>query len=141
MSQQADFYILAASDHQARQGFLIKLLGQIQSRNLSVLILLDNEEEVAELDNTLWDYRPDAFLPHHKLGTTPESSIALASSLPQLPSHDVLVNFTNEAKAIEEYPRIVEVIIQEDSVLTCTRKRYQEYRDLGWQLNRHDMRN
>lgn len=140
MDKQADFYILSANTSHAREGFLIKLLGKIQSKGLRVLILVDNEVLAVELDKQLWDHRPDTFLPHHIIGTDPSAFIGITHQKPNLPNHDVLVNFSTNEKITEDYPRVVEVVIQEDSTLNITRKRYQQYREQQWTLNRHDLR-
>lgn len=140
MNKQADFYILAANTAHAREVFLVKLLEQIQPRGLSVLVLVDNPILAAEFDKQLWDHRPDTFLPHHILGTDPSAFIGITHQKPNLPSHDVLVNFSNDSQIIEDYPRVVEIVIQAESVLATTRQRYQQYKEQEWLLNRHDLR-
>lgn len=140
MEKQADFYILADNTQHARVGFLIKLLTQIQPRGLNALILVDDQSSAEELDQQLWDYRPDTFLPHRLLGSETTAFTTIAHLAPALPTHDVLINLQSKVELVNGYPRIVEIVIQDDTVLTSTRLRYQHYREQGWTLNRHDMR-
>lgn len=140
MSQQADFYILPGNTLEARERFMSKLLEQVHTRGLDVLILVDNSDEATALDQRLWDYRPDAFLPHHLLGSEPKAAIAISHQLPELPAHEVVINLSSRDQLIPDYPRVVEIVVQEPSVLQLTRKRYQDYKAKGATLNRHDMR-
>lgn len=138
---QADFYILSGQTGAAREQFLLRLLEQIQSKGRRILILTDHEEQARGLDQLLWDYRPDAFLPHNMLGDGMNASIQIGAQIPAQHDFQVVINLSSQTEqALSSFSRIVEIVVQEPAVLNVTRQRYQHYRQLDYSLNRHDLR-
>ncbi|UTW11698.1 DNA polymerase III subunit chi [Marinobacterium rhizophilum] len=138
---RADFYILAASDEDARQQFFCRLSEKIFGLGLQVFVQVPDEIRASRLDEQLWSWRPDSFVPHALQGATPEAPITIGWG-PELPAHrDVYVNLGLELppEALQ-FKRIVEIVVQDDAILAASRSNYRLCKDNGLELHRRDMR-
>src|SRR5690554_7931251 len=61
---QADFYILQREDDHSRHLMVCRLVEKAWRQGHRVQIRLQTEEEAQELDQWLWSFRPDSFMPH-----------------------------------------------------------------------------
>lgn len=141
---QADFYILAGQQRQDQWLFACRLAEQLQRKGRHVLLQVDDEQTAIELDQYLWTFREDAFVPHACLNSA-EAPVDCAVSIswhddPQH-HHDVLISLGGSLPPFfARFKRLVEVVIQEDRVLEKTREHYRFLKDRGYPLNNKDMR-
>ena len=62
---QADFYHIASRTIHDQWLYACRLIEQkILPRKLNVLVQLDSRESAEAFDKLLWEFRPDAFVPH-----------------------------------------------------------------------------
>ena len=59
-----DFYITDISDHQELLGFACRLTEKAVLKNHQVYIHCDSEATMMSMDQLLWSFRPNSFLPH-----------------------------------------------------------------------------
>ena len=59
-----DFYVLSNNDLMERLQLICKLSEKAIGQAQKVFIHSDSEEELKQLDHTLWDFRPISFVPH-----------------------------------------------------------------------------
>ena len=142
MTSKADFYVLPSSDPDARGRFLCRLVEKIGALGHQIYIQTPDEQEAKRIDQLLWEYRPEAFIPHHLLGDDKISSPVQIGWNEQRPEHkDVYVNLNLDIpQDALEFERILEVVVQTEDVLTSTRKNYKTYQSNGIQIDMHDMR-
>ncbi|GFR76424.1 DNA polymerase III, chi subunit [Elysia marginata] len=140
-----DFYILPGSQPDDRHQFACRLVEKAWHKGHRIHIHAESQEEAQRLDQLLWQFREDSFIPHRlqsddSLKDTPVSIDWQTESLEH--HNDVLINL---AKAIPEqctrFSRISEIVIQSPEVLATTREHYREYRELGFPPNTRDLRN
>jgi len=138
---QADFYVLPDAEPDSRTAFLCRLADKVLGKGLQAYIQVTSEAEAERLDQLLWDYRPDAFIPHGKLGSKPGSPVQIGWG-DQLPEHrDVYINLNLEAgEEILKFSRILEIVIQQPDILAATRKNFALYKANGITPKMHDMR-
>ena len=138
---RADYYILAEADQDSREHFLCRLCDKILSLGMKVYIHTGSDVEAKRLDQQLWAFKPEAFIPHTLLGAKEQAPIEIGFS-DQRPNHQQV--FVNLARHLPEdafaFERIVEVIIQDPEVLVATRENYQKCRDQGLEVHHQDMR-
>lgn len=141
MRSRADYYILADADPDSRELFLCRLCEKILGLGMRIYIHMPGEIEAERLDHRLWSFRADAFIPHVILGREPTAPIEIGHG-EQRPEHREV--FINLAMSLPEdafqFQRIVEIVVQDASVLDATRRNYQRCRDKGLELHRTDMR-
>ncbi|RTE66573.1 DNA polymerase III subunit chi [Amphritea opalescens] len=138
---QADFYVLPNAEPESRNAFLCRLADKVLGRGLNVFIRVANETEANRLDQLLWDYRPDAFIPHGILNQKPDAPVQIGWG-DQLPTHrDVYINLGLDASAETlKFDRILEIVIQQPDILAATRQNFALYKKNGITPKMHDMR-
>ncbi|MEH6578940.1 MAG: DNA polymerase III subunit chi [Amphritea sp.] len=138
---QADFYVLPDAAAESRTAFLCRLADKVLGRGLQAYIHVASESEAERLDQLLWDYRPDAFIPHGILNVKPDSPVQIGWG-EQLPEHrDVYINLHLEAgEATLGFSRILEIVVQQPDILAATRVNYALYKKNGITPKMHDMR-
>ncbi|WP_417225089.1 DNA polymerase III subunit chi [Amphritea sp.] len=138
---QADFYVLPNAEPESRTAFLCRLADKVLGRGLNVFIHVSDEHEAQRLDQLLWDYRADAFIPHGILNQKPAAPVQIGWG-DQLPTHrDVYINLGLEAaEETLKFERILEIVIQQPDILSATRKNFALYKQNGISPKMHDMR-
>lgn len=141
---RADFYILKEQDEYDQCYFACRLVEQIRQKGHNVLVQVDNEEKAKAMDDMLWQFRPDAFVPHAVL-TAKDAPVDCPVSIGcgQEPGHhhDVIINLSTELPAFfSRFERLVEIVVQQDDILTCTRQHVRFLKDRGYPVNYNDMR-
>ncbi|WP_286236990.1 DNA polymerase III subunit chi [Neptuniibacter halophilus] len=141
MTSKADFYVLPSSDPDARGRFLCRLVERIRALEHKIYIQAADEPEARRLDQLLWEFRPDAFIPHAMVGEQPAAEVEIGWA-EQRPSHqDVFVNLNLEIpEDALQFDRILEVVVQTDDVLSATRANYKRYQSQNIPVDMHDMR-
>ncbi|GGO86197.1 DNA polymerase III subunit chi [Marinobacterium nitratireducens] len=138
---RADFYILAAPDEDSRQHFLCRLSEKILAMGLKVFVRVPDETGAARLDERLWSWRPDSFVPHALMGQTPEAPITIGWG-DALPEHrEVFVNLgLNLPAEALDFQRIVEIVVQQQDLLDASRHNWRLCQQHGLEMHRTDMR-
>ncbi len=141
MASKADFYILPSSDPDARGRFLCRLAEKIGALGHKIYIQTPDESVANRIDQLLWEYRPEAFIPHTIIGGKVHANIEIGWA-EQRPEHtDVFVNLSLDIpEDALQFDRILEIVVQTEDVLTATRKNYKLYQSNGIQIDMHDMR-
>ncbi len=150
-----DFYVLSASDNDARLAFTCRLVDKAYRQGLRVFIATDNREQTEQLNQLLWNAQPESFTPHDILPTEPEAVVATPDEPPseQLASpvtigygqhcgnhHQLLINLSQQAPDyFSRFERLSEIVIQEPQILDNTRERFKFYRDRGYPIQSHSI--
>ncbi|MFT6914651.1 MAG: DNA polymerase-3 subunit chi [Motiliproteus sp.] len=138
---RSDFYILAADDPQARRHFLCKILEKVYGLGHRIYVRTGDEASARQLDEWLWEFRGDAFLPHSLIAEQLDDVIEIGYG-DSLPGHrDVFINLELEVTdAALSFDRIIEVVIQQPEILAATRANYRRYKLQGYDIRMNDMR-
>ncbi len=141
MTSKADFYVLPSSDPDARARFLCRLVEKIRALGHEIFIQASNETEAQRIDQLLWEYRPESFIPHSLIDEKDNAGVKIGWDQ-QRPHHkDVYVNLDlSIPEDALEFDRILEVVVQSEDILTATRANYKVYQSSGVQIDMHDMR-
>lgn len=161
---QVDFYILPEPDLQARHNFACRLVEKISRLGREVCINTIDAQQSQQFDELLWAYNPTSFIPHEScLGgndtpltaepTGDSKSETIKEASPQaskvwithddnfLDHHYTLINLsTKQPPHFSRFERLVEIVVQEESILAASRERYRFYQERGYPINNHDMR-
>ncbi|MCG8532337.1 MAG: DNA polymerase III subunit chi [Desulfovibrionales bacterium] len=133
MSQQVSFYILTDQTPEARALFACRLADKAWRSGLSTHIHTAGEQDMKDLDNLLWSFREDSFLPHIIVSETEQTvePVTLGHTLKQLEGRKGLLINLGEAipDNTDSYSRIAEIVIQEESALKLARSRFREYKE------------
>ena len=143
-NQRYWFHILAQNTHAARNLHAAKLVDKAWQQGDRVCVLCDTEEQALELDDLLWNFTPEAFIPHSiaKAATTPCSDpVGILLYPPAAVDWDtVIVLSSSLPEDADQYRRLALVAHNDPAVLNQARGHYKQLRTLGIEARVHDMR-
>lgn len=135
---RADFYTLKDSHGDARYRLLQQLLSKSLGQGTAVHIHCRDAAEVSHLDDYIWGFKPESFLPHHVLDDSHmQSPITLGHGQQRPAKADICINLS--AEPVKDYERIIEIVVQEPSILQQTRAHYRHYQQAGHEMNLHKL--
>jgi DNA polymerase-3 subunit chi len=116
------------------------------------IVIVGPLQTLKGLDQLLWTFSPDEFLPHCFLDDEAAAYTPIVFSdhfdpqaFSQIPHQDVFIHlgqeFLNDIEKItERFDRVVEVVSTEEHDLLAGRERYKQYRTMGLELFNHDQK-
>ncbi len=77
MSVRADFYMIAGKPQFVAQPLLLvcKLAAKAVESSQPCLIFCDSMEQAEFLDDLLWEFEPDSFIPHQIIGSDDDEDV------------------------------------------------------------------
>jgi DNA polymerase III subunit chi len=141
--ERVDFYVLAGNDARERLKFACRIIDKAFSAELRVLVWSEDEAQLASVDDLLWTFAQDSFVPHEPLtaeSNWEDSPVLLSGkALPSSPA-DVLINLGNALPpALDQVARIIEIIDGDDARRAAGRIRFKQYRDKGVEPTTHNL--
>lgn len=141
---QVDFYILQDQSQRSIWQFCCRLTEKAWKLGNNVSIRTNNEDETRQLDDLMWTYSDGSFLPH---STRSENNKSPATPAPIILGHnlsgepcDLLINLASTPpEQIEQYPRIAEILNDDETIKQHGRLRYSQYRKTGCNLQHHQI--
>ena len=132
------FYPLPNGDPRELLVFACRLTEKACQAGHAVHLLTRSEDQSQQLDELLWQFRADSFLPHRNLAQDqPEKgkevgreriTLGTAELLPA--QRDVLINLTDQIwDEHRQFADIRELIANEESALASGRVRFRYYRN------------
>ena len=143
-NQRYWFHILAQNTHAARNLHAAKLVDKAWQQGDRVCVLCDTEEQALELDDLLWNFTPEAFIPHSiaKAATTPcTHPVGILLYPPAAVDWDTVIVLSSALpEDADQYRRLALVAHNDPAVLNQARGHYKQLRSLGIEARVHDMR-
>ncbi|WP_278800380.1 DNA polymerase III subunit chi [Marinobacter nauticus] len=143
-NQRYWFHILAQNTHAARNLHAAKLVDKAWQQGDRVCVLCDSEEQAQDLDDLLWSFTPEAFIPHSiaKAATTAcTDPVGILLYPPAAVDWDtVIVLSSTLPEDADQYRRLALVAHNDPAVLNQARGHYKQLRALGIEARVHDMR-
>lgn len=137
-----DFYILKEDSTDARLLFVCRLVDKAVRQGNRVLINVTDWSTADLLDNLLWSFRPESFIPH-ALSNTEEATevpVVISAGVDQADHHDLLINLTADVPVFfSRFQRLAEVVVQADAVLEATRQHYSFFKERGYPIDTHKL--
>ena len=141
---RADFYLIAKERFREEPLLLIcELAKRAYAANLPTLILARDAAQAEALDDLLWSFDADEYLPHQIAGLDEGDEddicpVLIASPDTDIPARPLLVNLRDAAPA-GSYERVLEVVPADESARGPLRERWKHYQALGFDVTKHDM--
>lgn len=137
-----DFYILSESSAASRFQFACRLIEKAYKNQHRVYVHTENEHDAHTIDELLWTYREESFLPHHLIGEGPEPIPPIQIGFGATPEkhHDILINLSLSIPVFyQQFSRVLELVIHHDAFQTRARENYRHYRDAGLHIRTHKL--
>lgn len=140
---QVLFYILdeksepTSTGLEAHFAYASQIAAYYYRANKRVFIYTDNENDAFAIDEYLWQFDGDSFVPHNLLGEGPRFGAPVEISW-QAPMHSrqVLINLSlTVPDFVRSFNQIIDFVPFEEQLKIQARKRYSTYKKMGLNLS------
>lgn len=134
---EISFFVLPQADADARYRFACRLAEKVFRQGGQAYIHTADAQEAAAVDELLWQFRPESFVPHARLDALrqehwPDTPIAIGWSGDPGTYRDALINLAPDVPSFfDRFARVSEIVIQSPEVLQRTRQNYRFYQERG----------
>jgi len=138
---RADFYLIAKPRFRNDPLLLVCELAKRAFENgASTLILARTQDQAEQLDDRLWEFDADAFIPHQIAGGDDDAITPVLIAPPQsrTPDRILVINLRDEC-APGLFDRVLEVVPADDAQRLGSRERWKTYKTAGFEIAKHDM--
>ena len=139
---RADFYLIDKPRFREQPLLLVcELAKRGYAANLATLVLARDAAQAEELDDLLWSFDPDEYLPHQIAGTDDgedETPILIATPDADTAARPLLINL-RDAAPVGAFERVLEVVPADPAARAPLRERWKHYQALGFDVTKHDM--
>ena len=130
------FYPLRQGNIQESLVFACRLVDKASQLGHRIHLLVRDEIQLNQLDELLWQFRTDSFIPHQRLSDDQEAidtrvTLGTENRLPA--ERDVLINLTETVwDQHQQFPDIREIVPATEEERALGRQRYRVYQDHGY---------
>lgn len=117
-----------------------RLIEKAYHRGHRVFIHCKDQRDAEHLDELLWTYKDDSFIPHNLQGEGPEPPPPVQIGFDKEPRgfNDILINMADPIPTFStRFNRVIELVATSDEAKSISRDHYREYRAKGCQLHLH----
>lgn len=117
----------------AHFAFACQLCADLYRANQRVFVYTANQQQAEWVDELLWQFDPERFVPHNLSGEGPArgAPIEIGWQAPRQ-SRQVLINLTdNMPEFSRRFARVIEFVPAEPALKAQARERYKQYRQAG----------
>jgi len=135
---QVDFYILPSSEPDDRLEYACKLTAKAWREGLRVHLRCADAAQCRALDERLWRFRGESFIPHHQVDEAPDGPVLLGTGEPPAARDGLLINLgAGVPEGVNGFARVAELVIEEPSIRQTARDNFRFYRERGYPLRDH----
>ena len=138
---RADFYLIDKPRFREEPLLLVcELARKAVEADQFTLVLARDQAQAEALDDLLWAFDPDAYIPHQIAGDEEDELAPVLIAPPDIDAalRPLVINLRDEpvARACE---RVLEVVPADPAARKESRQRYRDYRARGFDLDQHAM--
>ena len=137
---RADFYLIDKDRFRAQPLLLVcELARKAYAASQPLLVLARDSAQAEALDDLLWSFDPDEYLPHQIAGMDEdddEAPILIATQDMDVPARPLLLNLRDDPPA-GRFERVLEVVSQDEEQMRAGRDRFRRYKQLGYEVRHH----
>jgi DNA polymerase-3 subunit chi len=139
---RADFYLIAKPRFREQPLLLAcELARKAFAAGQSLLVLAESQAQADALDELLWEFDPDAYVPHQVAGVDEDDDLApvlIAAPQADAPMRPLVLNLRNDAVP-GGFERVLEVVPADESARGASRERWRAYQARGVEVGKFDM--
>ncbi|WP_018972694.1 DNA polymerase III subunit chi [Rudaea cellulosilytica] len=138
---RADFYLIAKPRFLDDPLLLVcELAKRAFESGQPALILARSADQADALDEKLWEFDEQAFIPHQIAGDDDDAITPVLIVAPgtETPDRALVINLRDEC-APGLFERVLEVIPADEAQRLGSRERWKTYKAAGFEVNKHDM--
>ena len=139
---RADFYLIDKPRFREEPLLLVcELARKAFDAGFPTLVLARDTAQAEAIDDLMWSFDPDAYLPHQIAGSDEEDEltpILILAPDTDSPMRPMVINL-RDAAVEGDFERVLEVVPADPAARTPLRERWKQYQARGLELNKHDM--
>ena len=139
---RADFYLIDKPRFREQPLLLVcELAKRGYAANLSILVLARDTAQAEAIDDLMWSFDPDEYLPHQIAGMDEgddDTPILISTPDMDIPARPMLINLRDGAPN-GSFDRVLEVVPADESARDPLRERWKQYKARGLDVHKHDM--
>ncbi len=139
---RADFYLIGKPRFRDEPLLLVcELARKAHDAGLWTLVLARDAAQAEAIDDLLWAFDDDAYIPHQVAGQDDEDELApvlIAAPGTDVPLRPLLINLRDAAPE-GAFDRVLEVVPADPAARDPLRARWKHYQARGFALDKHDM--
>lgn len=139
---RVDFYLLKSNEPLAEWFVACRLLEKAYRRGHRVFVLCGDQKSAEHLDELLWTYKDDSFIPHNLQGEGPEPPPPVQIGFNAEPRgfNDLLLNMSSTIPAyFTRFRRVMEIVKSDETAKEISRDHYRAYRTHQCTLYTHHL--
>ena len=139
---RADFYLIAKPRFREEPLLLVcELARKAHHAGMPTLVLARDARQAEALDELLWEFDPDAYIPHQVAGMDEDDEITpvlIVAPEYEAPMRPLVLNL--RAGAVPDgFERVLEVVPADAAAREPSRQRWKDYAARGVVVTKHDM--
>ena len=142
MNAKVDFYILTDDSPLARSQLVCRLTEKAYQQKQRVYIHAPTKQAAEQINQLLWTYRDDTFIPHDLEGNDLQPPAPVQIGFQRVPDYrgDILINLSDAVPTFyPQFSRLFEIIGNDAAEQQAARDRYRFYRDNNCELSTHKL--
>ena len=139
---KVNFYLLKQGTDQARRLLACRLAEQQVKQGQRICILTDSADAAHEVDQLLWSFTPESFVPHAVAGTEAAAiaPLVICHGTEAPAGTTCILNLGTEAPLNQPtLNAIAEFVPNDDASKARSRARWNLYKQLGYELQHHQL--
>ena len=142
---RVDFYLLKSNAFSDQIGFCCRLTEKALAQQNNIHIQTKDNIQSDALDEALWSFKPESFLPH-AIGQDqyPEHPITIDSNalnqMNKAPRNLLILLCTEIPRNNQHFDRMCVIVTNIESDIQQAREQYKHFKQQGLEVNIHDMR-
>ena len=138
---RADFYLIAKPRFREEPLRLVcELARKAHDAGQPTLVLARDQEQAEAIDDLLWAFDDDAYIPHQIAGDDEDhlAPVLIATPGMDVPMRPLVLNL-RDAAVEGAFERVLEVVPADESAREPLRERWKAYKSRGLDVNKFDM--
>lgn len=137
-----DFYVLPENGSGKPEQVTCRITEKAYSQGHRIFIHTGDRDQARQLDDLLWTYKQDSFLPHALCDDELANSSPIQIGYGSEPSGhcDVLINLSGEVPGFfSRFERVAELVAGDQNARDKSRESFRFYKDRGYPLHTHQL--
>ncbi|WP_181296909.1 DNA polymerase III subunit chi [Pseudomonas sp. Q2-TVG4-2] len=135
-----EFYVLPDSEPAGRARAACQLASKGWQHGMPVFIRCQDGQQCTELDQLLWSFRAERFIPHELHEDDPQAPVVIGTEQPPATAQGLLINLSPTLSPhTDQFSRVIEIVNQQPELLTVCRDNFRLYRQRGYDPKRVEL--
>jgi DNA polymerase-3 subunit chi len=135
-----EFYVRPDSQPAGRLKLACQLAAKAWRAGLPVFVRCADAEQCVELDELLWRFKGETFIPHNLHDEQANAPVVIGIDQHPAVSQGVLINLHPQiSQGCEQFSRIIEIVNQQPEQLALARDNFRLYRQRGFAPQRVEL--